>query len=88
MPLITLKNVFEACDICNPVLVVWMWFENFLEMKSETLVQHLKNLTNWEIGSESRSITTLQGEIDERKSEVIAFVVNIGMNITANNFFV
>ena len=26
------------------------------------------------------------GEIDDRKSEVIVFVVNAGMNVTANNF--
>ena len=32
------------------------------------------------------NITTQPGEIDDRKSEVIAFVVNAGMNITANNF--
>ena len=40
------------------------------------------------IGWESRNITTQPGEIDNRKSEVIAFVVNAGMNITANNFYI
>ena len=32
------------------------------------------------------NITTKPGEIDNRKSKVIAFVVNAGMNIVANNF--
>ena len=32
---------------------------------------------------ESRNITTQPGEIDDRKSEVIAFVVNAGMNGSA-----
>ena len=42
------------------------------------------NTVRWE----SRNITTQPGEIDDRKSEVIAFVVNSGMNITANNFYI
>ena len=40
------------------------------------------NTIRWE----SRTITIQAEEIDYRKSEVIAFVVNAGMNITANNF--
>ena len=40
------------------------------------------NTIRWE----SRNITTQPGENDDRKSDVIAFVVNAGMNITANNF--
>ena len=32
------------------------------------------------------NITTKPGEIDDRKSDVIAFVVNTGMNSTVNNF--
>ena len=40
------------------------------------------NTIRWE----SRTITTQPGEIDDRKSEVIVFVVNAGMNIIANNF--
>ena len=35
---------------------------------------------------ESGNITTQPGKIDDRKSELIAFVVNAGMNIIANNF--
>ena len=42
------------------------------------------NTIRWE----SRNITTQTGEIDDRKLEVIAFVVNAGMNITANNFYI
>ena len=37
---------------------------------------------------ESRNITTQPGNIDDRKSEVIASFVNAGMNITANNFYI
>ena len=37
---------------------------------------------------ESRNINTQPGEIDHRKSEEIAFIVNAGMNITANNFYI
>ena len=37
---------------------------------------------------ESRTITTQLGEIYDRKSEIIAFDVNAGMNITANNFYI
>ena len=33
----------------------------------------------------TRNITTQPGGIDDMKSKVIAFVVNAGMNITANN---
>ena len=42
------------------------------------------NTVRWE----SRNITTQPGEIDDRKSKVIAFVVNAGMNITVNNFYI
>ena len=34
------------------------------------------------------NITTQPGEIDDRKSEVIAFVVNASMKITANDFYI
>ena len=39
------------------------------------------NIVRWE----SWNITAQPGEIDDRKSEVIVFVVNSCMNITANN---
>ena len=38
------------------------------------------------VGWESWNVTTSPWEINNRKSEVIAFVVNAGMNVTANNF--
>ena len=38
------------------------------------------------VGWESWNVTTQPWEINNRKSEVIAFVVNAGMNVTANNF--
>ena len=41
------------------------------------------NTVRWEC----RNITSQPGEIDDRECEVIAFVVNTGMNITANNFY-
>ena len=34
----------------------------------------------------SRNVTTQPWGINNRKSEVIVFVVNAGMNVTANNF--
>ena len=40
------------------------------------------------ISVESMDITTQPGEAGNRTSEVIAFVVNAGMNITANNFYI
>ena len=40
------------------------------------------NTVRWE----SWNVATQPWEINNRKSEVIAFVVNAGMNVTANNF--
>ena len=40
------------------------------------------------VRSESWNVTTQPWEIHERKSEIIAFVVNAGMNFTANNFYI
>ena len=37
---------------------------------------------------ESGNVTTQPWEINNRKSEVIAFVVNADMNVTANNFYI
>ena len=45
----------------------------------------LRNVNN--VRSESRN-TSQSGEIDDRKSEVIAFDVNAGMNIIANYFYI
>ena len=38
------------------------------------------------VGWESWNVTTQPWEINNRKSEVIAFVVNAGTNVTADNF--
>ena len=35
---------------------------------------------------DSRNITTQSGKINYKESEVIAFVVNAGVNIITNNF--
>ena len=40
------------------------------------------NTFRWESGN----VITQPWEINNRKSEAIAFVVNAGMNVTANNF--
>ena len=42
------------------------------------------NTVRWE----SWKVTTQPWEIYDRKSEIIAFVVNAGMNVTANNFYI
>ena len=36
----------------------------------------------------SGNATTEPWEINKTKSEIIAFVVNAGMNVTANNFYI
>ena len=42
------------------------------------------NTVQWESGD----FTTQPWEINNRKSEVIAFVVNAGMNVTATYFYI
>ena len=42
------------------------------------------NAVRWESGN----VTAQPWEINNRKSEVIAFVVNAGMNFTANNCYI
>ena len=42
------------------------------------------NTLRWE----SLDVTTQPWEIYNRKSEVIVFVVNAGMNVTVNNFYI
>ena len=37
---------------------------------------------------ESRNINTQSGEIHDRKSKHITFVINAGMNVTADNFYI
>ena len=82
---------FEACDICNPVLVFWSKLKVFrIEIRNASATpsksNQLRNVNT--IRWESGNITTQPGEIYDRKSEVIAFIVNAAMNITANNFYI
>ena len=42
------------------------------------------NTVRWESGK----VITQPWEINKRKFEVIAFVVNAGMKVTANNFYI
>ena len=42
------------------------------------------NTVRWESGN----VITQPWEINNRKFEVIAFVVNAGINVTANNFYI
>ena len=87
------RRIFQifvgACDICNHVSVsnlkrFRMEIRNASATPSKS--NQLRNVNT--IGWKSRNITTQPGEIDNRKSEVIAFDVNAGMNIPANNFYI
>ena len=42
------------------------------------------NTVRWE----SWNVTTQPWKINDRKSKVIPFVVNAGMNVTTNNFYI
>ena len=42
------------------------------------------NTVRWE----SRGVTTQPWQINYRKTEVLAFVVNAGMYVTTNNFYI
>ena len=55
---------------------------NVLSPKSNQLRN--VNTVRWE----SWNVTTQPWEINDRKSEVIAFVVNAGMNVTTNIFYI
>ena len=58
--------------------------QNASTTPSESNLLQNVNTVRWEY----RKITTQPGKIDYRKSEVIAFVVNAGMNVIANNFYI
>ena len=47
---------------------------------------HLRNEST--VRRDFRNINTQPGWIDDRKSRIIAFVINAGMNITADNFYI
>ena len=77
-------NIFEACDICNPASNLKMFrmeIRNAGATPSKSHQLRNVNIVRWE----SWNITTQPGEIDDRKSEVITFVVNSG---TYKPFFV
>ena len=42
------------------------------------------NTVRWESGN----VTIQPWELNNRKSDVIVFVVNAGMNVTTNNFYI
>ena len=78
---------FLACDICNPVSIVRLFricIQNACTTACKFNQLRNENTLRWE----SRNITTQQGEIHDRESEIIAFVVQAGMKFTANNFFI
>ena len=61
-----------------------MEMKNASTTSSKTNQLRNVNTVRWESGD----VTTQPWEINNRKSEVIAFVVNAGMNVTANNFYI
>ena len=86
---------FEACDIYNPVSAVLKYKNVILKIfrmeiqNASTTSRKSTQLRNVDtVRWESGNVTTQPGEINYRKSEVIAFVVNAGMNVTANNFYI
>ena len=78
----------EAFEIYDPVSIILKIFRTEIQNASTTPNESNKlrnvNTLRWE----STDITTQPGEIDYRKSGVIAFVVNAGMNLTSNNFYI
>ena len=82
---------FEACDIYNPVSAVLKYLEIFrMEIQNASTTPsksaQLQNVNT--VRWESWNVTTQPWEINDRNSEVIAFVVNDGMNVTSNNFYI
>ena len=81
---------FEACVIsitpcqqfCSNLEIFRMEIQNASTTSSKSNQLRNVNTVRWESGN----VTTQSWEIDNRKSKVIAFVVNAGMNVTANNF--
>ena len=74
---------FEACDIYN-LEIFRMEILNASTIPSKSNQLRNVNTVRWE----SWNVTTQPWEINDRKSEVIAFVVNAGMNVTTNNFYI
>ena len=76
---------FEAYDIYNywsNLKIFRMWIKNASTTPSKS--KQLQNVNNvrWESGN----VTNWPREINDRKSEVIAFVVNEGKNVNAKTF--
>ena len=57
-----------------------------MEIQSDSKSNQLRNVDI--VLVESGNVTTQPRESNDRKSEVIAFVVNVDMNATANNFHI
>ena len=57
-----------------------------MEIQTSSKSNQLQNVNTvrWESGN----VTSQPWEINNRKSEQIAFVVNAGMNATTNNFYI
>ena len=82
---------FEACDIYNLCQQFWSNLEIFrMEIQNASATpsksNQLRNVNT--VRWESWNVTTKPWGINDRKSEVIAFVVNAGMNVTSNNFYI
>ena len=80
---------FEACDICNPVSVVLnldifkMGIQIAITIPSKS--NQLRNVNT--VRSESGNVYTQPWVINNKKSEVIAFVVNAGMSLPITLIF-
>ena len=82
---------FEACDIYNPVSAVLKWLGVFrMEIQNTSTTpcksNQLRNVNT--VWWDSWNLTAQPWEINDRKSEVIAFVVNAGMKVTTNDFYI
>ena len=67
----------------------WSNFEIFRkEIQNASTTPSKSNQPQNTVRWESWNVTTQPREINDRKSEVIAFVVNAGMNVTTNNFYI
>ena len=80
---------FKACDIYNHVSAVLKLYIFRMEIQNASTTpsksNQLRNVNT--VWWESWNVTTQPWEINDSKSEVIAFVVNAGMNFTTNNFY-
>ena len=70
--------LFDACDICKPLSIVFLSDLNIfkLKIKKNPLEQHLANAKCCTVRLKSRNITSQQGDTKERKLKVIPFGVS------------